>query len=178
MSTADFDLAAEPKSAFANFEEATLYLEYACARMKVNHLSYWLVHSIDGTPDQVSWIATYDPAYMSFYMSNYTPLGDASFETAIAENHVLDWAEDDSTKQELLPTATKYGITKYGISFPLRDGDFGDVLFSVNVKSNDDEWELLHEDLIARFRPFAVYFHARAKPLIESRKFAEINFAA
>ena len=97
--------------------------------MKVNHLSYWLVHSIDGTPDQVTWITTYDPAYMSFYMANYTPLGDSSFESAIAENHVLDWAEDDSTKQELLPTAMKYGLAKYGIS-SLRDGEFGDACCS------------------------------------------------
>jgi hypothetical protein len=115
---------------------------------------------------------------MSFYMANYTPLGDSSFESAIAENQVLDWAADDSTKSNLLPTALKYGITKYGISVPLRDGDFGDVLFSVNVKSTDEEWALLREDIVAKFRPFAVYFHGRAKPLIQSRKFAEINFAA
>lgn len=178
MSIADFDLALEPKSAFASFEEATHYLEDVCTRMNINHLSYWLVHSIDGTPDQVTWVATYDPAYMSFYMANYTPLGDRGFEMAIAENLVLDWAGDDPSGQDLLPTAHKYGITKYGISFPLRDGEFGDVMFSVNVKSNDTEWELLQEDLIAKFRPFAVYFHGRARPLIESRKFAEINFAA
>ena len=98
MMNSDFDLANESRSAFATFEEATHYLEDVCARMKVNHLSYWLVHSIDGTPDQVTWITTYDPSYMSFYMANYTPLGDSSFETAIAENQVLDWADDDSTK--------------------------------------------------------------------------------
>ena len=121
MLMADFDLATEPRSAFASFEEATHYLELACARMKVNHLSYWLVHSIDGTPDQVSWIATYDPAYMSYYMQNYTPLGDPTFESAISENSVADWSEwlpNDSMTQDLLPAAMKYGITKYGISFP------------------------------------------------------------
>ena len=64
------DLAKEPKSPFASFEEATRYLESACARMHVNHLSYWLVSTVDGTLDQVTWIATYDPAYMSHYMAN------------------------------------------------------------------------------------------------------------
>ena len=58
----DFDLAEEPKGAFVSFKEATHYLEDVCARLKVNQLSYNLVHFIDGTPDQVSWIATYDPA--------------------------------------------------------------------------------------------------------------------
>ncbi len=171
------DLARESKSPFASFEEATRYLESACARMNVNHLSYWLVSTVDGALDQVTWIATYDPAYMSHYMANYTPLGDASFGSAIAENTLVDWNEDQMT-QGLLPWAMKYGITRYGISFPIRDGKFGDILFSANVKSNDEEWALVRGDLVAKFRPFAHYFHERARPLIESRKFEEINFAA
>ncbi len=181
MSIEDFDLLKEPHSAFASFEEATRYLESVCTRFGINNLSYWMVTSIDGVPDQVTWIATYDPAYMSYYMENYTPLGDPTFESAIAENAVIDWSEwlpDDEMTQGLAPTAMKYGITKYGISFPLRDGTLGDVLFSVNVKSNDEGWFLLKGDLLAKFLPFAHYFHERARPLIESRKFAEINFAA
>jgi Autoinducer binding domain len=181
MLNSDFDLAHEPKSAFATFEEATHYLEDACARLKVNHLSYWLVHSIDGTPDHVSWISTYDPAYMSYYMMNYTPLGDPGFQTSIADNIFHDWDEvlhDDPMMQSLMPVAMKYGITRYGVSIPIKDSSFGDVLFSVSVKSNSEEWALLRDDLVAEFRPFAHYFHGRAKPLIESRKFAEINFAA
>ena len=74
--------------------------------------------------------------------------------------------------------ATRYGITKYGISFPLKDGDFGNVLFSVNVKSNDQDWiGVVGIDLLRKFRPFAVYFHGRIKSLIQSREFAEIKFA-
>ena len=64
MMNNDFDLANELRSAFATFEEATHYLEDVCARLKVNHLSYWLVDSIDGMPDQVTWITAYDPSYM------------------------------------------------------------------------------------------------------------------
>lgn len=181
MLTADFDLVKEPRSAFATFEEATLYLEDACARLKVHNLSYWLMHSVDGTPDQVTWISTYDPAYMSYYMMNYTPLGDPTFETAITDGTLLDWDRaviEDPMMKTILPVAMKYGITRYGVSIPIKDSDFGDILFSVNVKCNDDEWELLRGDLVAKFRPFALYFHGRAKPLIESRKVSEINFAA
>ncbi len=178
MNFSRFDLAKEPRSPFASFEEATHYLEGVCARLGLNHLSYWLVHFEDDTPEQVTWIATYDPAYMSFYMENYTPAGDASFQSAIMDDLILDWAIDQRTMHNLLPTAEKYGITKYGVSFPVRDGEFGDALFSVNVKSDDGEWDLLQEDLVAKFRPFAVYFHERAKPLIQSRRFAEITFAA
>ena len=89
----DLDFAAEPRNAFASFEEATHYLEQLCARLEVNHLAYSLVHSIDGIPDQVSWIATYDPAYMSYYMKHYSHLGDPSVEIAFANNRVVDWAE-------------------------------------------------------------------------------------
>jgi hypothetical protein len=177
----NFDFAAEPQNAFASFEEATHYLEQVCARLELNHLAYSLVHSIDGTPDQVSWIATYDPAYMSYYMEHYSHLGDPSVETAFANNGIVDWAEwlsSDSMWRELFPMATRYGITKYGVSFPLNDGDFGNVLFSVNVKSSDEDWKLLRDSLVERFRPFAVYFHGRIKPLIQMRERAEINFAA
>ena len=177
----DFDLAEEPKGAFVSFKEATRYLEDVCARLKVNQLSYNLVHFIDGTPDQVSWIATYDPAYMSHYLERYTQLGDPTFEIAFADNAVVDWAEllsSDPMWQELLPVATRYGITKYGVSFPLKDGDFGNLLFSVNVKSSDEDWILLRDSLAERFRPFAVYFHGRVKPLIQSREGAEMKFTA
>ncbi len=181
MSTDELDLANEPKAAFASFEEATRYLEQCCARFNILHLSYWLLSNVDGTPDQVTWIATYDPAYMSHYMMTYTPLGDPTFEASIAEHVFHDWDEvlgDDKMMQNLLPVATKYGITRYGVSIPLQDGNFGDILFSVNVKSSPDEWTLLRHDLVAKFRPFAHYFHQRAKPLIASRKVSEIDFAA
>jgi hypothetical protein len=177
----DFDLAAEPKDAFTSFEEATHYLEQVCVRMDVNHLGYTLVHLIDGTPDQVSWIATYDPAYMSHYLKNYGHFEDPTLDIAFADNSVVDWVALlplDSMWQELLPVANRYGITKYGISFPLKDADFGNLLFSVNVKSNDEDWILLRERLAERFRPFAAYFHGRVKSLIQSREVAEINFAA
>ena len=181
MKTIAIDLLKEPKGAFASFDEATRYLEQVCARIGVHHLSYWLVSNVDGVPDQVTWISTYDPAYMSHYMMNYTPLGDPTFEASIADNELHDWDEvlhDDAMMQSLLPVAMKYGITRYGVSIPLKDGKFGDVLFSVNMKTNDEEWPLLKEDLVSKLRPFAHYFHQRAKPLIASRKVAEINFAA
>ena len=177
----NFNLSDESKAPFLSFDEATNYIESACARMKVNHLSYWLVSTVDGTPDQVSWIATYDPAYMSYYMANYTPLGDPMFESSITENTIIDWSEwlpTDPVSQHMLPTAMKYGITKYGISIPLMDGEFGNVLFSVNVESSDAEWQELKLKLVAKLRPFAVYFHQRAKILIESRKLKDTGFAA
>jgi hypothetical protein len=176
----DFDLAAEPKGAFVSFEEATHYLEQACLRLEVNHLAYTLVHFVDGTPDRVSWITTYDPAYMSHYLKNYGHFEDPTLDIAFAENSVVDWVALlplDSMWQELLPVANRYGITKYGVSFPLKDGDFGNLLFSVNVKSTDEDWKLLRDSLAERFRPFAAYFHGRVKLLIQSREAAEIKFA-
>jgi hypothetical protein len=62
--------------------------------------------------------------------------------------------------------------------FPVKDGDFGNLLFSVNVKSNDEDWKLLRDSLAESFRPFAAYFHGRVKPLIKTRESAEINFVA
>jgi hypothetical protein len=175
----DPDFSTEPTGAFGSFEEATRYLEQVCARMKVSHLSYALIRSLDGSPDLLAWVATYDPAYMSYYMEHYTQLGDPAFDIAFATNAVIDWAEmaaRDPVSQELLPVAARYGITKYGISIPLEDSDFGHVLFSVNVKSSDEEWPAVRDSLVERFRPLAHYFHGRIKPLIELRRLAEIDF--
>ena len=177
----DPDFATQPTCPFGSFEEATRYLEQACAGMNVNHLAYALISSLGGAPDLLAWIATYDPAYMSYYMEHYTQLGDPVYEIAFATNAVIDWAEmvaRDSVSQELEPVAARYGITRYGISIPLEDSDFGNVLFSVNVKSNDAEWPAVRARLVERFRPLAHYFHGRIKPLIELRKLAEINFSA
>jgi hypothetical protein len=174
----DPDLGTEPKTPFGSFEEATHYLEMACAKMGVNHLSYALMRSAQGTMDTVAWIATYDPAYMSYYMANYTQLGDPAIEAAFAEGKVMDWVEMaavDPTSQELFPVAGRYGITKFGISIPLRDGPTDNVLFSVNVKCSDAEWPLLRGSLEARFRPLALYFHRRTAPLVDLREAAEIN---
>ena len=114
-------------------------------------------------------------------MEHYSHLGDPSVDTAFANNGIVDWAEwlsSDSMWRELFPTATRYGITKYGVSFPLKDGDFGNVLFSINVKSNDRDWIGVRDSLLQKFRPFAVYFHRRVKPLIQLRQVAEIKFMA
>jgi hypothetical protein len=176
----DPDFTTEPTSAFASYDEATRYLEQVWSGMNVSHLAYALMRSIGGTPDLMAWVATYDPAYMSYYMEHHTQLGDPAFETAFADNSVIDWVEmltHDPVSQELLAVSARYGITKYGISIPLMDGDVGNALFSVNVKSSDEEWPVLRESLVERFRPFAHYFHGRIKPLIESRKLAEMNFS-
>ena len=173
------DLANQPTCAFGSFEEATRYLEQVCAEMNVNHLSYVLLDSLGGAPELLSWIATYEPAYMSYYMGHCTQLGDPAFEAAFAKNSAIDWAEMltwDPVTLELLSVAARYGITKYGISIPLEDTGFGNILFSVNVKSNDTEWPQVRDCLAEKFRTFGHYFHRRVRPLVELRKLAEISF--
>lgn len=175
----DPDFSTEPTAAFDSFEEATRYLEQLCDRMRVNHLAYALMRSTGETQDIMAWVATYDPAYMSYYMEHYTQFGDPAFEVAFANEVVIDWSEmasDDLMSQELLPVAARYGITKYGISIPLRESETDSVLFSVNVKSSDEEWLLLRPSLIERFRPLAHHFHERIKPLIELRELSGIDF--
>ena len=61
---------------FGSMEKATAFLLQSAAEAKVRHLSYWYLQYLDGAPDQVIWSATYDPAYMNYYMSLFTPLYD------------------------------------------------------------------------------------------------------
>jgi hypothetical protein len=179
--TMPFDYTQELNSPFATFEEATSFLERAAKGFGVSHLSYWLVTYRDGVHDDVVWIATYDPAYMNHYMRNHTPLGDPGFETALRDNTVLDWTDwirDDEVSREMHAKAQRYGISKHGISIPIREEGFGDVLFSVNVQCADENWVLVKGDLLARFRAFAHYFHHRVKPLTIARNRGAPAFAA
>lgn len=174
----DPDFTTEPTAPFASFEEANRYLEVVSGRMGVNHLSYALMRFTKESQDTLAWVATYDPAYMSYYMEHYTQLGDQVIEDAFVCGEVMDWVETaaaDPVSQELFSMAGRYGITKFGISIPLRDGETDNVLFSVSVKSAGADWHLLRGRLAERFRPLAGYFHRRVKPPIELRKAAELN---
>lgn len=166
-----FDPFTEPSAPFVSFEEATDYLDTACARFGVRHLSYWCLSYVDQIPDQVSWIATYPPEYMNHYMANYTPVGDPAFEATMAGPIVSDWVDVIATSsvQSIHDTAAKYGIAKHGLSFPIRDGSQNSVLFSVNADSNDAEWQTLRVELTATFLMMAHHFHRRIVPLIRDR---------
>ena len=172
----------ESGSAFASFEDATQYLEKMCRVFNVRHLSYWSVSMAEGLPDQVTWIATYDPAYMNHYMANHTPVGDPAFDSdAVATPGVIDWM-DSSTKdpaiQSIYQAAVKFGIAKQGLSYHFRDGADRSIMFSVNVDCEDADWPAEKERIVGSFRNFAHYFHAHAKPLVESRRMTEASSAA
>jgi Autoinducer binding domain len=168
------ELIADPKAAaFYSFEEAHTHLEQAAAHAGVKHLSYWYLQFLDGLPDQVVWVATYDPTYMSRYMSKFTPMGDPVMGRVMDESVTIDWNEwhlSDGVSESIWAVAKTYNITKYGLSFPIRGEGEDKIIFSVNVDSDDNVWREQRGILAARFRPFAHEFNARMKPLVASRQ--------
>ena len=153
---------------FNSVEEATSFLSAAAVDEGVRHLSYWYLQYRDGAPDQVIWEATYDPHYMMHYMSNFTPLSDPVI-TSVMDNKIVDWAEwfkVDHVAQAVDHIATRYEITKYGISMPLAAPGEDKIIFSVNTNSNDADWAKMRGQLVTRFRPFAHDFDARMRPLV------------
>lgn len=177
---AAFNPFTELNNLFTSFEQATAYLDNACVQMGVRHLSYWCVSYSQGVPDQVSWIATYPPEYMNHYMSNYTPIGDPAFEATMTGSIVTDWSDltADASVQTIHDTASKYGIAKHGLSFPIREQQHHDVLFSVNVDCTDAEWAALRVPLASSIHMLAHYFHRRVTPLIRARNDSQDNLAA
>ena len=170
-----FNAVKEPNGHFSSFEEATQYLEKMCRVLGVKHLSYWSLSLVDGLPDQVTWIATYDPRYMAHYMGQHTPLGDPAFEQAMERPAIIDWAElnaSDATAQRIQSQAARFGIAKHGLSYPFRDGAARNIMFSANVACGDADWPREKARVSAMFCGFAHYFHERAKPLIDSRRAA------
>lgn len=158
-------------AAFSTFEEATVYLEESARRADVKHLSYWYLQFVDGLPDQVIWVATYDPTYMSQYMSKFTPMGDPVMGAVMDESVTIDWTEwhlNDGVSSAIWDVAKTYDITRFGLSFPIRGAGEDKVIFSVNADSTDSLWPKQRGVLAARFRPFANEFNVRMKRLIAS----------
>lgn len=164
-----------PGDSFSSFEAATKYLEKMCKVLGVKHLSYWSLGVVDGLPDQVTWIATYDPAYMAHYMHMYTPLGDPAFDEAEEKPHVIDWQELNAvqaTASKISAQAARYGIAKHGLSYPFRDGPSRHIMFSVNIDCSDSEWPQEKARATAMISGFAHYFHQRAKAMVNARRSA------
>jgi hypothetical protein len=153
---------------FKTYEDATKFLLEQAASLHVLHLSYWYLQFEAGLPDQVIWVSTYDPEYMSEYMQRYTPMGDRVM-MSVMDDHVVDWAEwqsADTVLEEALKKSSKYALSKYGISMPLKAPGDDKVIFSVCVDSNDVIWPTQRVELARRFKPFALNFNARIAPLI------------
>jgi Autoinducer binding domain len=153
---------------FRSFEEATQHLEDTAERAGVRHLSYWFLN-FNREIEDVVWVATYDPQYMSDYMQNYTPLGDPAIENLLDHDRIIDWAQwecSDDTCRTLHAMASRYGITRYGISIAFKTSGMGTAVFSVNVDCDEASWPRQRELLLERYQPFAHEFHERMKPLV------------
>lgn len=162
--------AGNPENPYASFGEATASLEQLARELGVKHLSYWCVSFAGDTPDQVTWVATYDPAYMSHYMANYTPLGDPVFDL---EYDFIDWAQvnaEDPAAQLMQDQAEKFGIARHGITYRFRDKPDLRVLFSANIDCADADWPWRREALVDQLFNLAHRFHRRAKPLVDNRR--------
>ena len=170
-----FDPKREPREAFTSFEEATQDLERMAQVFGVRHFSYWSLSLFHGQPDEVSWIATYDPAYMAYYMSHYTPLGDPGFETNAAKTGMIDWSEPSAinpTTDAMKDAAARFGIARHGLSYHFSDGPMRNIMFSVNVDCLDGQWAPEKARIIGGFCGFAHHYHKRAAQLVESRRLA------
>jgi len=157
---------------FVSVDQATTFLLGAAKVMCVNHLSYWYLQYVDAVPEQVIWVATYDPAYMNYYMKHFTPVNDPVIATVMHDKYV-DWAEwlpTDELAQEVEKIAPRYGITKYGISIPIVAQKQDKVIFSSCISSNDSAWPEDRSRLARLILPFAEEFHHRMTNLIVQEK--------
>jgi len=159
---------------FVSFAEATHYLEQMCKEYRVRHLSYWSLEMADGLPDQVSWIATYDPAYMSHYMARFTPLGDPAFEPG--ERRLIDWDDLNATAdvaEEIQREAEHFGIGRHGLSYQFNDGLSRTIMFSANVGCKADEWPAERQRVSLGLPAFARHFHERVKAMVDARRISD-----
>ncbi len=167
-----FDLFNEASKPFSTEKESSEYLRAARDRFSVLNLSYWFLGASPQVPDRLTWLSTYDAAYMEVYMREYTPLRDPAFDLCFRRLLPLDWGEVRATDDQcrmIHEVAEQYGIGRHGISFPIRDHGFGDALFSVNFECDDRQWQSIRQDLANGLHLFAHFYHLRIKPLIATR---------
>lgn len=172
-------LATVDRKPFLTFEEATGFLEETTKRSGVKHLSYWYLQFSDDLPDQVVWVATYDPNYMNQYMKNFTPLGDPVMDE-LRDGRIVDWTEwmaVDETLHHIHTEADKYDVPKYGISMHIPVGNQDKVVFSVCLESDDESWPEVRQTLVKRFKPFALEFHKRMAPMMHARQKGDAVYA-
>jgi hypothetical protein len=154
---------------FRSFEEATRYLEQTVALSGIRHLSYWFLNLDGNKAEDVVWLSTYDPAYMSLYMAEYTPFGDPGFTDMLGQNVVTDWYASLGTNpkfHEMLSRARRFGITEFGVSIAFNSPGLGSIVFSASTDDAPETWAETRDILIERFEPFAHAFHERMRPLL------------
>ena len=176
-----FDPFTENAAPFTSIKQATDYLEQACGRFGAENLSYWSVRLLDGLPDEVTWIATYSPEYMSHYMRSYTPAEDPIFTGAALKRFVIDWSDLNATgaiAQSIHAEAKKYGISTHGLSFPFRSQSGSSILFSATANCTDAQWPERRRTLAIELHLFAHHFHLRADPLVNAGRMNMVSVAA
>jgi Autoinducer binding domain len=154
---------------FRSFEEANQLLVETAQRSDVKHLSYWFLNLDGDDRDDIVWLSTYDPAYMSSYMHDYTPMGDPDIGALLGKAEIIDWTDSiksNPVARRMYKAAGKFGISKFGVSFAFKDAEMGTVIFSVNSNSNTRDWSKQKEILVERFEHFAHDFHDRMRPLL------------
>lgn len=164
-----FDIFGAEASPFASVEDSAVFLRSARDRFDVLNLSYWFLGASPDMPDRMTWLSTYDQDYMAFYMREYTPVKDRAFNVCFRRLLPLDWDEvrnTDEAVQNLHAVAERYGVGRHGISFPIRDVEMGDAMFSVNFECEDGSWNQIRTDLVNRLHLFAHYFHQRMRDVI------------
>ncbi len=166
------------KVPFQSIDAATSFLLDQVEPLDVCHLSYWYLQFTDSIPDQVFWVATYDPEYMSYYMQNFTPINDPVMANVMEFKFIdwFEWFETDVVAQTITEIAPRYGITKFGISIPLPGPNEDKVVFSACMKSSPEKWAKDRTELARRILPFAQKFHERMKGFVEHDNVAEHVF--
>lgn len=166
------DFSATSVKPFGTVAEATEFLESIREAMGVRHLSYWCVSYSEGSPDEVTWVSTYDPAYMNHYMSSYTPAGDPVFDLEV---DFVDWATinaEDASAQLMQDQAARFGIARNGITYRFKDEPNLRILFSANVECSDADWPFRRDELVDPMFKLAHNFHRRCLNLVDSRRMA------
>jgi Autoinducer binding domain len=115
---------------------------------------------------------------MSYYMKHFTPINDPVIASVMEDKFVdwSEWLETDDLAQEVKKIAPRYGITEFGISFPIVASVEARVIFSACMKSSRENWPHDRTLLARRLLPFAHAFHDRMQKTLLNERAEESVF--
>ncbi|MFC3614833.1 autoinducer binding domain-containing protein [Lutimaribacter marinistellae] len=134
------------------------FIDALCDQLGFDYASYATLNALHG---DVQGYANYPDEWKLHYGKQGYHHVDPTIYTSCQSVAPVDWGrfDRDAKFQAVFRDAHDFGITKRGLTVPIR-GPYGEVgLLSVTRKCSDREWSLQKKDIMGHLQVAAVHMH-------------------
>lgn len=152
MAVIDLSKGNSPKNDFRQF------LDTVCETHEVDYAAY---AGIDPIAQTVHGFVNYPDEWQKTYVEQNFQYKDPTLLMASRSIAPVDWKRlhGETNFDTIFQTARDFGISKQGLTIPVR-GPYGDMgLFSVTRDCSEREWQLLKSSILSELQTAAVHIH-------------------